>query len=205
MNRQKSISIKFIIVLMFLFCLIGCKNYSITTKLTLEKVLNVKELHTIEYVYNSYVIVTPHIDDYWEDIAVDVSADETDVPTETEKDRRYAISYRGIVRAGIDEPPTVQVEGNTIYVDVPNAKILEYNVSTEAETMKFLYFKNKYKKNPNIKKHLSICRNDLRSKVINNQKILYLANENAKETIKALCMPFKKSSSYNFVVEGEKL
>ena len=71
--------------------------------------------------------------------------------------------------------------------------------------MKFLYLQNKYKKQTDLKKDLNICTNDLCSKVQDNKDILALANQNAINAIKALCMPLKNHSSYKFVIAGETL
>ncbi len=175
---------------------------SVTSKASLEKILTVNELQTIECVYNSYVIVYKGID-YEETLSEDATDDEIKITTK--KDEQYAISYRGYVTAGIDESPTVTINDKAVYINIPDAKILDCYVVPDPNTMKFLYLQNKYKKQTDLKKDLNICTNDLRSKVQDNKDILALANQNAINAIKALCMPLKNHSSYKFVIAGETL
>ncbi len=181
---------------------------TVNTKSTLERSLEIKELQTIECVYNSYVIAYKNDFNITNEINENVTDDENysiNSNKNKESERQYAISYRGIVKAGINESPTVTIQEDTVYVDIPDAKILECHVDPDEKTMKFMYMKSKYKKKANLQKNLQLCEEDLKLKVSQNTDILELANQNAKEVIKALCMPFKMKGLYNFVIEGETL
>ena len=117
---------------------------------------------------------------------------------------KYAVAYRGTVRAGINEPVTFSVDdkASVVRVTIPAVKILDVNIEPNVETMRFLYRKSKFDKG-NIKEILKLCEDDLRSKVSGNTEFLELAEQNVIETIKILCAPFEKSTAYTFIVEGE--
>ena len=122
---------------------------------------------------------------------------------EKKKSYTYAVAYRGTVRAGIDQPIQFSVDdgASVVTVKIPQVKILDITVEPKEDTMRFLYKKSKYKKG-NIKAVLQLCENDLRAKVADAPAFLELAEQNVIETIKALCAPFEKTSSYTFVVTG---
>lgn len=123
---------------------------------------------------------------------------------ERKESYKYAVAYRGTVRAGINEPVTFSVDdrASVVRVTIPAVKVLDVNIEPNEETMRFLYKKSKFDKG-NIKKILKLCEDDLRSKVSGNPAFLELAEQNVIETIKILCAPFEKSTAYTFIVEGE--
>lgn len=123
---------------------------------------------------------------------------------ERKESYKYAVAYRGTVRAGINEPVTFSVDdrASVVRVTIPAVKVLDVNIEPNEETMRFLYKKSKFDKG-NIKEILKLCEDDLRSKVSGNTAFLELAEQNVIETIKILCAPFEKSTAYTFIVEGE--
>lgn len=112
----------------------------------------------------------------------------------------YAVSYRGNVRLGINEPVTFTIndDESEIIVNIPKIKILDCTVVPDEKTMHFIYFDNKYKKSGIIKEVLTLCNSDLSSKIKSNTELFKLAEQNIITTLEALCLPFKNNMSYNF-------
>ena len=93
------------------------------TQSSLEKVIEVNDLSTLDYTYNAI----------------------TDVYDEDGETRKYHVAYEGIVSAGIDITKinvTVNEEEKKISITLPNAVI--QNVNVDMGTLAFIFEKNKY-------------------------------------------------------------
>lgn len=108
--------------------------------------------------------------------------------------KKYAVSYEGSVRAGIDEPLELKlVSENKIIVYIPKIKILDFNVDipTDYKGMNKIEFINGSTEHVEWYKEAKLLsEQDLLKKVSNDENFLNLAEENLHNTVKSLIEPF---------------
>ena len=156
---------------------------TITTKSSLEKIIEINKLSTIEYTYNA--IVTKYKNDEVKDDNVE-----------------YYAAYNGKVTAGIDFNEInidVNYKDKKIYITLPNVEIHETNV--DMGTLDYIQEKNTSEKDSISQEAYKLCKNDLRERAKNETKLLVNANENAKSAIEALLKPWIESVDKEFQIE----
>ena len=173
-----------LIVLTISFIRVHNENrLTITTKSSLEKIIEINKLSTIEYTYNA--IVAKYKDDEVKDDNVE-----------------YYVAYNGKVTAGIDFNEVnidVNYKEKKIYITLPNVEIHEINV--DMGTLDYIYEKNTSEKDSISQEAYKLCKNDLRERAKNETELLVNANENAKSAIEALIKPRIESVDKEFQIE----
>lgn len=173
-----------LIVLTISFIRVHNENrLTITTKSSLEKIIEINKLSTIEYTYNA--IVARYKDDEVKDDNVE-----------------YYVAYNGKVTAGIDFNEVnidVNYKEKKIYITLPNVEIHEINV--DMGTLDYIYEKNTSEKDSISQEAYKLCKNDLRERAKNETELLVNANENAKSAIEALIKPWIESVDKEFQIE----
>lgn len=173
-----------LIVLTISFIKVHNENrLTITTKSSLEKIIEINKLSTIEYTYNA--IVAKYKDDEVKDDNVE-----------------YYVAYNGKVTAGIDFNEVnidVNYKEKKIYITLPNVEIHEINV--DMGTLDYIYEKNTSEKDSISQEAYKLCKNDLRERAKNETELLVNANENAKSAIEALIKPWIESVDKEFQIE----
>ena len=138
---------------------------TITTKSSLEKIMEINKLSTIEYTYNA--IVTKYKND-------EVKEDNVE----------YYVAYNGKVTAGIDFNEInidVDYKEKKIYVTLPNVEIHETNV--DMGTLDYIHEKNVPEKDSISQEAYKLCKNDLRERAQNETELLSNAEENATRPV----------------------
>lgn len=170
-------------------CLTACKEETkpaMTTEseiftiseTTLREVLDISQMSTVEYTYNSIVDVTE------------------------EDELKYSISYNGHIKAGIDFSQiaiTVDSDQKSIVVTVPEAEITETVV--DISTLDYIFQDTKYDTETTMDEAYSRSCEDLQAKATNNGDILSSAKENAISAVKALLEPWVEQAGYKIEVK----
>lgn len=153
----------------------------ITTKNTLEKIIEINDLSTVDYIYNAIAI--KYVDDESEDVV-------------------YYVSYEGTITAGIDfNKISIEMDNKSkvVSIHLPEAEIQETRV--DMGTLDYIYV-GKTDENDSISQEAyQLCKKDLAEKAAKEEKILKNAKENAQSAIEALLKPWIESVDGVFTVE----
>ncbi len=154
---------------------------------SLKEVIEVGELSTIEYSYNSYAPVSTT----------------TKTKKGDEKEEiRYYVSYEGNVKAGFDfEALTVNCdnETKTITIVIPDIKINSAHV--DETSLDYIFVKEKYNTENTFQEALKICEKDLAEKANKNTTLTEMAKENAISMMKALLAPWEETLPEGYLIE----
>lgn len=146
----------------------------------IRELLEVSDLSTIDYTYNSIVKV------YTED---------------DKHELKYSICYNGTITAGIDFNEIgvkVDEENKLITITIPNAKI--QNTTVDLGSLDYIFEKEKYNTETVASEAYSYAENDLKSKASSNEDILVLAKENAASATEALLKPWINELAKEYTV-----
>lgn len=153
------------------------------TESSLQKVLNVSDLSTVEFRYGSVTQAT----------------DKKGKP-------KYYVTYNGTVQVGVDfseiaKSISVDSEVKTITVTVPKPKVLSTNVNVD--TLDYIFVKEKYNKTGLTDEALKLCKQDLTNELNHNTEIFDIAKENASNAISQLLEPWlnQADGEYTIVVK----
>ena len=141
----------------------------IISESSLKEIIEIEELATLEYFYNSIARVT-----------------EEDV-----EKVKYHVAYEGTIRYGINfEEITISIDeqNKIINVVVPEVNLIDSEVNIE--TLDFIFEKDKYEIETVVMEAKSICETDLENKASQNADLKKMAKENAIDTINALICPW---------------
>lgn len=157
------------------------KGGEVTTVTTssLEKILEISELSTVEYTYNA---VTKHC-----------LEDGTIV---------YYVAYDGQVKAGIDfEKIEISVDeaAKKITVILPEVRIQGCRV--DVGTLDFIFMKKEYNIASVSADAYKLCQADLEKKAAAEPKLLELARENAIQAVEALIEPWVQQVDAGYTLE----
>lgn len=173
-----------IIVLVFIIAAFKSSKKKIKTisESTLQEVLEISELSTVEYTYNAVTRV------YDED-------DET---------LMYSVAYDGIVKAGIDFSQVdlaIDKEKKIIHITVPAVEIIDYVV--DEGSLEYIFDQDKYNTATVSQAAYKICKADLENKASQETALLSLARENAISTVSGLVEPWIEQidNAYTIIVE----
>lgn len=188
-KRNMPILVAAIILVIVILLIVSISNQSksrmtITTKSTLEKIVEISDLSTVDYTYNA--IVTKYIDD------------------EPGKDRHdnaeYYVSYEGIVSAGINfDEIEVEIKDKVISIKLPEAKINEIRV--DMGTLEYMKVGKTNESDSISQEAYKLCQKDLEERASKEDEILKYAKDNAKSAIEALLNPWIESLDDGFKVE----
>lgn len=146
------------------------KKATITTVSTLEKIINISDLSTFQAVYNGIAKVMN-----------DSKPDEID----------YYMSYKAKVKAGFDfEKVKIDLDDKLkkITLVIPEIKITD--VSVDSTSLDYIFKNDKANKSGITEKALKACNRDVKEESENESAIFTLAEQNAKNVMKALINPY---------------
>lgn len=171
-----------LILIICIMCRPKKDSFSVISESSLKQVLEIDELSTLEYCYNS--------------IAAQMVEDSEKV--------KYYVRYEGSVRLGIefeDITFVINEEQKEIVVKLPEVKMIDHTVTPE--TMDFIFMKDKYETEVVTTEALKLCKADLENKAKSNSSLFRLARENAVSSIKALLCPWIEQIDAEYVVTVE--
>ncbi|MCI6242416.1 MAG: DUF4230 domain-containing protein [Agathobacter sp.] len=165
----------------FLTNLLHSKKETVTTvtKSSLEKILEISDLSTLDFTYNSI----------------------TDVKDQDKKNVKYHVAYEGTVTAGIDLQKvdiSVNEDSHKIVITVPDATVQNTNVDMGG--MDFIFEKKKYDTETVSQEAYKACLKDLENKA-NENTLLSMAKENAVNAITALVSPWVEQMNDEYTIE----
>ncbi len=146
----------------------------------LEKIVNVHELSTYQYLYNG--IARKYSD-------------------KKKKDLSYCVYYEGSVKAGLDASQVkfhIKRIKRIIKVELPEIRISKYKV--KPDSIKAMYMDTFHKKLKHSKLY-KVAKNDLKKKTegAEEKEIIESAKDNAEKIVRSLVEPLVKQ--YNYKVE----
>lgn len=158
------------------------KEGEVTTvsKSSLEKIIEINELSTVDYTYNAIA----------------------EVINEKNGKTKYYVAYEGIVSAGIDfEKISIDVkeEEKKIVIKVPEVTIHEVKVNMG--TMEYIFIKEKYETETVSQEAYKASKQDLEKRVSQETQLQKMAKENAIASIKALFAPWIEQIDEEYTVE----
>lgn len=146
------------------------KEATITTISTLEKIINISELSTYQGVYNGIAKVMN-----------DNKPDQIDC----------YVSYKAKVNAGFDfDKVKIDLDEKLkkITLVIPEIKIT--NINVDSTSLDYIFKNDKANKSGISGKALKACESDVKEESKNESAIFNLAEENAKNVMKALINPY---------------
>lgn len=155
---------------------------TVVSETSLKEMLEIDELATLEYFYNSV----------------------TQVLKEDSNKVKYHVAYKGNIRYGINfEQVEIMIDetNKQINVVVPEVNLLDSNV--DIESLDFIFEKDKYETETVIIEAKEVCEADLETKALQNENLKNMAKENAVDTINALLCPWieQVAEEYEVVVK----
>lgn len=189
-KHELRIILAIIIVILAIVLFIGFKikktlepaGHEVTTvsKASLEKVLDISELSTLDYNYNAIATV-------YED-------DNTTV--------KYYVAYEGTVNAGIDfskievsEPD----EEKHITITLPEIEIQNTNV--DMGSLDYIFIKSKYNKETVSQEAYLASQKDLESRANDTVELEQMAKDNAVASVQALIQPWLDQLDEGYTVD----
>lgn len=152
---------------------------STITKSSLEKVIEINDLETLDYTYNAVADV------------------------KDEEDRiKYHVAYDGVVTAGIDFSKIdilIDEENKEISLKLPKSTIQDVRVDTG--TMDYIFERRSYETETVSQEAYKACLKDLKERADQEKDLLNMADENAQSTVKALVEPWVKDIDEKYTVE----
>ena len=147
------------------------------SKASLEKMLEISDLSTLDYTYNAIANVN----------------DEDGKP-------KYHVAYKGTVTAGIDFSQIgIEFNEKVITITIPEASV--QNIDVDMGTMNFIFEKKKYETETVSQEAYAACREDLEKRAAEEPRLLSMAKENATEAVKALVEPWVQQVDKEYTVE----
>lgn len=152
---------------------------STISKASLDKVFEISELSTADYVYNA--------------VARAYGEDNSTV--------KYYVAYEGKVKAGIDFSKIkidIDHETKTILITIPAIEFQEQTV--DPGTLKYI-FKDKKSERENIHQEaFELCEKDLKERVSKEKDLAELAEKNAVAVVKGLVEPWVEQIDKDYKV-----
>lgn len=149
------------------------------TETDIREVLEISELQTAEYIYNS--IVTVYLED----------SDKV----------KYYVAYNGTVHAGIDfSKIQISVNNNTKEVHIIIPEVYIQDTIVETESLDFIFTKDKYDTASTHKEAYSICDKDLREKAESDKELLENAEKNVRNIVEGLLKPWIEELNEDYAV-----
>lgn len=151
------------------------------SKSSLEKILEISDLSTLDYSYNAVV----------------------DVKDENGK-VKYNLAYEGEVTSGIDFSKIAidtDDEEKVIHILIPQAEIQEVRVDTG--TMDYIFEKKSFETETVTEEAYKKAIEDLEKRASMDSNLLNMANENALDTVKALIEPWLNELDGEYRMEVE--
>lgn len=155
----------------------GENQITTITKSTLQKVVEINELSTVDYTYNATV-------------------------TKYDEDKEvYHVAYEGTVTAGIDfNEINIEVfeKEKKVVITVPEIEI--HSTKVNMGTMKYIFIEGKYDENTIAQETYKLCKEDLKQRIEKEEALFTTAKENAVSSVEALFKPWIESVDGNYSV-----
>lgn len=155
-----------------IICKFQEKKFTITAQSSLEKIIEISELSTMEYTYNA--IATKYKDN-----------------VQDENNVEYYVSYEGIVTVGIDFN-AIKIEPNEeekkIVITLPEVE--KHDILVNMGTMEYIYVKNTKEQDKISQEAYLLCKEDLKNRINQEVNIEKNARENAISAVEALFEPW---------------
>ena len=156
------------------------KEVSTITQTSLDKIIEINQLSTVDYTYNAVVKVYD----------------------EEKKDLKYYVAYEGIVTAGIDFEKidiAVNEEQKKVIIKIPDVEIHDVNVNMG--TMEYIFAKDKYETETVSQEAYKASTVDLQERVKQEKDLHEMAKENAIASVRALFVPWIEQIDKEYTVE----
>lgn len=173
----------FVICITVLLLVSQNKSGQLTTisKSSLEKIVEINELSTLDYVYNAIAIKY----------------------TDDSKDKiKYYIAYEGTVTAGIDFHKidfSINRKKKTVTIIIPEVQIQDVRI--DMGTVEYIFIKNKYNTETISQEAYRLCKTDLKKRAESETLLYDTARENAISSIEALFKPWIETIDKEYKVE----
>ena len=176
---------KRILAVSLLLCLFlsGCgagNRVTTISESTLEKVLEIEDLSTLEYTYNA--VAEAYTDD-------------------NKAKLKYHVAYEGVVDVGInfsDISVSVDDKAKSITVTVPEAEVQSCRV--DAGTLEYIFEKDKYETETVAQEAYHVALEDLESRVQEEDTMLEMARDNAISAVEGLISPWVEQLDDEYTV-----
>ena len=155
-----------IVIVVLLFVIFsGSGKTTISVETSLKEVIEVSQLNTAAYTYNSIVEVK--------------DGDKT----------KYYVAYEGTVRTGVNFADVeIRRNGEAIQIVIPDVEISD---AVEVDNMEYIFVKKKYDTETTFAEASKACKEDLRQKASANVTLRETARKSAEDTLMALVKPFE--------------
>lgn len=156
------------------------KEVATITQTSLDKIIEINQLSTVDYTYNAVVKVYD----------------------EKSKDLKYYVAYEGIVTAGIDFEKidiAVNEEQKKVIIKIPDVEIHDVNVNMG--TMEYIFAKDKYETETVSQEAYKASTADLQERVKQEKDLHEMAKENAIASVRALFVPWIEQIDKEYTVE----
>lgn len=152
---------------------------------SLKEIIEVEELSTLEYTYNSYCPV--------------YRTDKNGNPTD---DIKYYVSYKGAVKAGFEfDKLSVTTDQNKKVVSVIIPEINITSVHIDETELDFIFVKEKYNTGETFQEAFKACEIDLKNEAEKNDTLKEYARNNAISAMEALLTPWKETLPEGYTIE----
>lgn len=187
-KKIKTIAITVAILLLIAAVSVVCINIfqnnaeskSPIAEVSLEKILEIAELSTVDYTYNATT-----------------AKYSKDNPEEVE----YYVAYEGTVTAGIDFKE-IKSERNedekTITLTLPEIEI--QSICVDMGTMEYIFVKNEFETETISQEAYKLCKNDLKNRIKKEELLYTTAKENAISSVEALFKPWVETVDNEYKV-----
>lgn len=175
------LSLVLIIVVAILLAITQNKGGQLTTisKSSLQKVIEINELSTVDYTYNA-----------------------TATKYDEDNDAMYYVAYEGTVTAGIDFNEIgidVLKDEKKVIITIPAVEI--HSTKVDMGTMEYIFTKNRYETEDISQEAYKLCKDDLKERIEKENVLHDTARENAISSVEALFKPWIDAIDSTYTVE----
>lgn len=175
------LSLVLILVVGILLAITQNNSGQLTTisKSSLQKVIEINELSTVDYTYNA-----------------------TATKYDENNDAMYYVAYEGTVTAGIDfNEIGIEVieEEKKVKITIPEVEI--HSTKVDMGTMEYIFTKNKYETEDISQEAYKLCKDDLKARIEKENVLHDTARENAISSVEALFKPWIDTIDNSYTVE----
>lgn len=181
--QTKIIIILSLVLILVVGILLAITNNSgqLTTisKSSLQKVIEINELSTVDYTYNA-----------------------TATKYDENNDAMYYVAYEGMVTAGIDfNEIRIEVikEEKKVKITIPEVEI--HSTKVDMGTMEYIFKRNKYETEDISQEAYKLCKDDLKARIEKENVLHDTARENAISSVEALFKPWIDTIDNSYTVE----
>ncbi len=186
-NKRRIIPIILLLVLILIgITIITNKKgdiYKITSKSSLQKIIEINELSTVKYSYNA--------------IARKYNGKE-----EKADNIEYYVKYEGFVNAGIDFNEVdikVDDKNKKITITLPDVEI--HDTSVDIGSLKYIFVTKKKEEDSISQEAYKLCKSDLKNRAEKEDELKNIAKQNAISALKGILDPWLDSLNEEYELE----